>query len=118
MPSTKRHAKSPPKFLQAAWLQSATPHMNMLMLSAVRARTDTSSPLDIPHPFANWKTLKSKVLRILEDQIAQVENSAKPVIAVQDAETLQEMNANQLYLSDWNVIAMIDHVKKAGLGAH
>ena len=84
MPRMNRTAKRPPKFLQAACEQSATPHMKMLMLpvpdvkSAPRMTPAPRVPC-APHPFPDGEPLESEVLGILEDEVAQVEDRPEPM---------------------------------------
>jgi len=84
MPSRKRTTNNPVKFLQTAWHDSAIPQMKILMLFHV-SRCKGWKQVNQPHPFSNWESLKSKILRVLEKQIAEVEDGPQPVITSESA---------------------------------
>ena len=70
MPRMSRTAKSPPKLWHAAWAQSATPHVKMLILRhRASAQPDATGFCEIhgvPHPLADGEALQGEVLRVLE----------------------------------------------------
>jgi hypothetical protein len=57
--------------------------MNMLILQnddyVDEEHAAKHNKIYIPHPFADRKMLKGTVLRVLESEIAEVENSSQPV---------------------------------------
>lgn len=82
MPRMRRTTNNPAKFLQAACVQRATPQIKMLMLGfKVNDHSSLSSENDVPHPLADWEPLQCQVLRVLEDEVTQVEDGAEPVVS-------------------------------------
>ena len=82
MPRTKRTAKRPAKFLQAACAQRAIAQIKMLKLDNKKLKCVdvVELLLRIPHPFSHWKMLETEILGKLESQVTQVENRAEPSI--------------------------------------
>ena len=88
IPMINLTAKRPPKLWHAAWQVRATPQMKILMLchgvvSQWRRRQNyvreaNVREVDSPHPFSNRELLESEVLRVLECEVAQVEDSPQP----------------------------------------
>ena len=82
IPKIIRHMSRPAKFFAAAWHISATPHINIFTLKAIEVIEFIdiiSSENKVPHPFPYGKFLQCKILRILKDQVAEIENSGEPI---------------------------------------
>ena len=77
IPRTKRAAKRPAKFLQAAWQHTVTPQMNMFKLESSRCTISLQkieldeSACNQPHPFSDGEPLQRQILRELEREISK-----------------------------------------------
>lgn len=96
MPSKRRTTNNPVKLLQAAWHDSAIPQMKILILFHMN-RCKWWKQVNQPHPFSDWESLKGKILRVLEKQIAEVEDGPQPVITGESA-LMARYPFHQLYL--------------------
>lgn len=81
MPKISRTTKRPAKFLQAACEQRAIAQIVIfrLLINIVRYQHyKIRHIIDTPHPFTDWKTLKTKVLWEFKQKITEIKDCAQP----------------------------------------
>lgn len=76
IPRIKRTTKRPAKFLHAACEHRAIAQTKMLMLRITLVEFRSLGITNTPHPFTDGETLQGQVLRVLKDEVTQIEDGS------------------------------------------